>query len=125
MSNHEENGLKSELRQNLNKLEEVRRDIGAKQNIAIKLQAAVDRLKTKLESLTRKKNKNLHMSDHAFVRYFERVLGYDIQELERLILTDQVRLSVATLGGKGEFTAQNYCLVIENNVVVTVTNRKK
>lgn len=125
MSNFEESKLKSKLRQHLSELEVVRSEIAAKQNLAITLQATVDRIKNQIELLSRKKNHSLHISDHAFVRYFERVLGYDLKFMENEILTEQVRSSVALLGGNGEFRVQNHCLIVQNNCVVTVTNRKK
>jgi hypothetical protein len=63
---------------------------------------------------------NLKVSEHAIVRYFERVLGSDIGLIEKKILTDEVVALVEKLGGTGTFNCDGFSVVIKNYTVVTI-----
>jgi len=62
----------------------------------------------------------LKVSEHAIVRYFERVLGYNIEEIEGIILSDNVVKMIETLGGSGTFPNENFQVVMKNNTVITI-----
>lgn len=58
------------------------------------------------------------ISDHALLRYIERVCGVDVTELRRIITTEELRLAI-----KMKATAlktQDCTFVIRNGQVVTV-----
>lgn len=61
------------------------------------------------------------VSDHAVVRYMERVLGLDVDAIRREILTperaDMIRFGAHVIKAPG------YILRVENRVVVTVLTR--
>jgi len=66
-------------------------------------------------------NKRLGISEHALLRYFERVKGFDLKEIKCEILSDPVVALVDKLGPSGSFPNSNgYRVVIKNNVVVTI-----
>ncbi len=61
----------------------------------------------------------LMVSDHAMVRFFERVLGYDIGKIKSEILSDQVKTLVDKLGC-GKFPNGKYHVVVKDKVVRTI-----
>lgn len=67
------------------------------------------------------KPKELVVSEHAILRYFERVLGFNIEEIRTKLLDQQVRDCVEALGGNGTFpTKDNIKLIIRDKVVTTI-----
>lgn len=63
----------------------------------------------------------IRVSDHAIIRYLERVKGVDISEIKREILTPEICEYVSTLGGSGKFPAEEgFHIVMRNNTVITV-----
>ena len=58
------------------------------------------------------------VTDHALVRYIERVHGVNMDKLKENILTDAARLAIKC--GARRVKAQDYSLVIVGNAVVTV-----
>jgi hypothetical protein len=62
------------------------------------------------------------VSDHAVVRYIERVEGVDIVAIRKAILHPKIMEMVATLGGSGSFPhPDGYVIKMADGVVVTVT----
>ncbi len=70
----------------------------------------------------KKRSQELIVSEHAILRYMERVLKLDIAAFANSILTDEVRKEHKLIGN-GTYSVNNseYQLVIRNNVVVSVT----
>lgn len=66
------------------------------------------------------------VSEHAIVRYFERVLGYDIEEIKKKIVPEKVASQIKHFGG-GNFpvdgTEENpaFRIRVRSNTVVTIT----
>ncbi len=61
------------------------------------------------------------VSEHAIVRYFERVKGFDIAAIEREILSDPILKQVQTLGGNGTYpNANGYSVVMKSHTVTTI-----
>ena len=65
------------------------------------------------------KDRDLIVSEHAIVRYLERVETVNPSEVPRKILTDKLREMVATLGN-GTYPVNDFLVVVKNNVVITV-----
>ncbi len=70
----------------------------------------------------KKRSQELIVSEHAILRYMERVLKLDVAAFANSILTDAVR-EEHRLIGNGTYSVNNseYKLIIKNNVVVSVT----
>lgn len=82
-------------------------------------QTNLSNLKDQLEALE-EKNKELSVTEHAIVRYFERVLGFDLEEIESKILTPTV-CGLHEKLGNGKIPLSDGCrVVIKNNTVVTI-----
>lgn len=60
------------------------------------------------------------VSDHAVVRYLERVAGVDIEAVRRLILADVVRKAVETFGTGKVQHPDGFRVVFEERNVVTI-----
>ena len=69
-----------------------------------------------------KQNKKPTVSEHAIVRYFERIKGFDISEIEKEILSEEVLKLVETLGGKGTYPNKDFRVIMNNFTVTTITN---
>ena len=108
------------------------------QSQASKLEAEIDNIK--LELFARQKELNLKnqtlqsikkeierftsgeivVSEHAILRYFERVLNFNIEEIKSKILTPEVQSLYDSLGG-GEFPVENkFTVVLKDNTVITI-----
>ena len=99
--------LKKELERTQNNLEN-------KENQLVNIQNEVNRLE----------NNVLVVSDHALIRYMERIMGIDMQMIKDAILTDTVKRMHLKLGdGKYPVAVENNdncIIVIRSGVVVTL-----
>lgn len=66
------------------------------------------------------------VSEHAILRYFERVLGYDLEKIKSVIVPPQTQQQIEHFGG-GTFPISNnnnnlppFKIRVRNNTVVTV-----
>lgn len=64
---------------------------------------------------------SIKVSEHAIVRYLERVKGLDVQEVEKEILSPQVLDIVDKLGGSGTYPNGKFHLIMKDYTVITVT----
>lgn len=70
-----------------------------------------------LESL--KEDETYVVSEHALVRYFERVKGYDLEQINKEILTEPVKALIKKLGN-GVYPVNGFKIKVQNGCVVTV-----
>ena len=91
-----------------------------------KLQSAERNLGKIQEEIKKLKEGNkIIVSEHAMLRYIERVLGIDLKEIERRILTDEVKEQYKIVGN-GRFPINDeFRALIRDNVVVTITGVEK
>lgn len=85
-----------------------------------------NRILDRLKELKERYEDNIIVTEHARIRYIERVIGVDNKELEDYILTPKVRALIKQIK-TGEITIAEevpkpFTLVIKDNVVVTVRN---
>lgn len=60
------------------------------------------------------------VSEHAVVRYLERVGGMDIDSIRGQILTGEVEQYCKVLGGSGKFPNSDFSVVMKDYVITTV-----
>lgn len=111
-------GLQSQLSALQGEAEAIKIDISSKQKEYNNKMNAINRLKQQIDNLS--KNKNIKISEHALIRYFERVKGYDIDEIEKEILNDDILKMVEVLGGNGKYPNKDYSVVIKDFTVTTI-----
>ena len=65
---------------------------------------------------------NIKVSDHALIRYLERVKGMDIEAIREEIIDDEIERQISILGGHGAYLNkdQSYRVRIQDNTAVTV-----
>jgi hypothetical protein len=76
-----------------------------------------DGIKKKIESL---ESKEVLVSEHAMLRYFERVLGHDLEQIKKDIVTDKIKNMLEVTGPSGTFPADGFKVIIKNGKVVSV-----
>lgn len=111
--------LKSQFNNLIEKHEMVNIDVKNKQ----KELADIFREITKLKEMIQKaeNTKTLKVSEHAIVRYFERVKGFNIEEIEKEILSENVVSLINKLdGNNGTYPNGDYSVILKNNTIITV-----
>lgn len=83
--------------------------------------------KKKIKKSLQKKAKKLdcpnelQCSEHALVKFFFRVKGYNQEEIEKEIKSEKIKEMMKVVGNSGTFPHENgYSLVIKNNKIVTI-----
>ena len=115
--------LAKQLQTQLNKMvadyEALKIEIAAKQQESAQKKQAITKLKQQIADIDNKKE--IYVSEHALVRYFERVKGFDIEEVKKEILSESVMQMVSVLGGSGQYPNENgYGIVLDNFRVATI-----
>lgn len=111
-------GLESQLRKIEGELESLKIETSNKQkeyqqklNIANKIKEEIKKLKDSKES---------RVSEHAIVRYFERVKGFNIEDIQKEILSDSIINLAEQLGGNGTYPNNGYSVVMKDFTVTTI-----
>jgi ribosomal protein L15 len=76
----------------------------------------------KMEQL---KSKELIISEHAILRYIERVLEINIEKIKSEILTDEIIERNKILGSGKYKNNKKFEVVIKDNIVVTIETKDK
>jgi len=98
--------------------EALKAEVAAKQRELSLKRAERERLKEKMVGLDG--NGKIKVSEHALVRYFERVKGYNLAEIEKEIVSEEILRMVETLGGTGKYPNKDYSVVMKNFTVTTI-----
>ena len=110
--------LQSQLNVLSGDAEALKMEIANKQrDYSLKLQS-ITRLKEEIAKI--KDTKVPTVSEHAILRYLERVKGLNIPEIEKEILSDEVLKLVDYLGGSGTYPNGLFSVVMKNYCVTTV-----
>jgi hypothetical protein len=68
------------------------------------------------------KIREIKISSHCMLRYFERILGYNLDEIKQNILTPKIKEQYFILGD-GNYQNGNFVLVIKNDTVITLIDK--
>lgn len=107
---------KAELEGQLPVLKRQMKDASSAFNLA---QNKVDKLEADIKALESKKE--LTVSDHAVLRYIERVMGINLDNI-RTDIIEQVEKHYDVLGD-GKYPIDNGRTVIQNGVIVTIEGK--
>ena len=80
-------------------------------------------LQSQVDRLTRKK-KNVVVSEHAILRYLERVHGVDIEALKQEIMPDSIKDSIETVGSGRYPVNGTHTLLVKQFVVSTILTKE-
>jgi len=108
--------LKTRESKLLSKLDRIRLEKVESEREAKRLSEKINTLQRQIKQIT----SDPTVSEHAVLRYVERVLGIDIDEIRCSILTDEVANQIRQLGS-GRFPLGNgFKAVVKQNVVVSI-----
>jgi hypothetical protein len=68
-------------------------------------------------------DENIRISEHAILRYIERVNNVDLKNIQKEILDDDVIRCSKMMGGTCTIHKEKYSVVIKDCVVVTITSK--
>lgn len=77
-------------------------------------------IQTQIESLLT----DVVVSEHAIIRYFERYLGYNIDEIKQTILPENIKDKIKFLRNC-EYPVNGFSIVVKENKVVTLYKNSK
>lgn len=84
-----------------------------------KLKSQRGNLEAEIKSLTTS-TKNLIVSEHAILRYLERVMEYDLSLIEQAILSESLKASYKTFGNGNYPVSDGVKAVVKDGVVVSI-----
>ena len=113
-------GLESQLKILSGKLKAKKEEVSQIQKEYSKMIASEKSLKDKILNLTAPKG--LRVTEHAILRYLERVNNIDLSEIEKLIITPELTKMTEVLGENGKFPINGFNVVIRDGSIVTVEN---
>ena len=118
---------KTELKGYKTQLEKVNGEITVIKNLLSDKQKELNEKKKLVSSLESKISKiecngEIHISEHAILRYFERVLDFDLDLVKEEILSNEL-LSLIEFSGSanGKYPFKDGRVVLKNNTIVTIT----
>lgn len=83
-------------------------------------------LKVKRKSALEKQLKELKgsgtikVTEHALLRYLERIKGINMDDIRKEILNDTIVSLHSKLGASGEYPCDNFRAVMKNNTIITI-----
>jgi len=98
-------------------------EIADKQQISAVMKKKIGLLHKKIESIKEATPKKIIVSEHAMLRYLERVRGIDLQEIADIILTEKSVKVVQEFGDCKINTENGFKIIVKNNSVVTVSTK--
>lgn len=117
MKTHELKQLSTQLWKAQDAHKVAREEVKAAQRKEAAAKRAVDQAQEQVDRLG---GKRLIVSEHALLRYFERVLGYDLAKISEGLLTDAVRSTMAAGISEGKIPSVGCRLIVKENVVVSL-----
>ncbi len=85
----------------------------------------IKELQENIEALKKRAPKNIVVTEHAMLRYLERVDGLDLQELHDRILTPESQTIIDKLGTCRINTPDEVVLVVRDKNVITIAEKFK
>lgn len=109
---------------NLNtQIKEIEKDIEQLQIQCANAKHLINDLKSEKELLQRQANKltggKVILTEHALLRYFERFLGYNLEDVRAKILTPDIERMIK-FAPNGKIPYRGHHLVIRDKVIVTI-----
>lgn len=112
--------INTQIKQLESSLQTLNEDVRTKQKAASAMSNRVTALKEKLLNIQTHTATPI-ISEHAILRYLERVKGVDIEELKNEIL-DHNTVAQIKFAGNCTIKKANYTLVVKNNTIITIEN---
>lgn len=104
--------IEEDIKRYNNEISDIQMNITTKQQQIKNYKAELTKLQTA--------SSDIIISEHAIVRYVERVLKIDMEKLHKEIISDEFKKRIITLGN-GTYPHNNHFIKVVDNVIVTVT----
>jgi len=88
-------------------------------NAVNKATQVVNNINKKIKQLTAR-NKPVVVTEHATLRYIERVIGINLDDIHNIILNDEVKAKVKAFGNGKYEVEGGFSVVVKENTIVTV-----
>ena len=96
-------------------------------NVCTELDRLTERKKhlvSQTEEYKRERDKRgIVVTDHSIVRYFERVLKYNIREIKEKIIKQDLKERYRIMGN-GIFDQGEFRVVLKDNTIITILNKE-
>lgn len=109
--------LQSQLNKMIADAEVMKIDVANKQREYDRKLSAIADIKKLIEGMC--KTDDIKLSEHAVIRYLERVKGLDVQSIKDDILTEEVTYLINTLGN-GKYPINDFNIVVKDKTVITI-----
>lgn len=83
----------------------------------------IAKIKKSIDDLKIKESQELTITEHALLRYCERILGISIEDIKKEILTPELNKLVDTLGSTGTYPYKEYQLKVIDKTIITIINK--
>jgi len=111
-------GLQTQLRNLKGEYESLKIECANKQREVQQKKVTIDSIESEIAKMNTKTN--IKVSEHAVLRYLERISGLDIENIEKLILNENVLNLINQLGGNGTYPNTEFKVVVKDFVVTTI-----
>lgn len=96
-------------------------EIGEKQKLLSKHDVSIKNIEDQIKkALVLNVNKSIVITDHAVLRYVERVLCVNIDDIKNTIITEESEALIRSFNGNGGFPISNKIGVVKNYKVITI-----
>ena len=110
--------LETLLNKTQNDFDVLNTKIANDQRVLASKKKAIENIKSQIQAISA--NKEITISEHALLRYLERVSKIDTDSVKKTIITPELIKMVETLGGNGKYPVGDITLVIRDYVVTTI-----
>lgn len=106
--------LEIEVAQKEKDVKEMQRDLS-------RLMSQLDGVQKEIESIKSTGGKVAVISEHAIIRYLERAMGLDLEQLRSEIHSDKFKSAYKAMGGNGRYPIGNgVTAVVRDGVIVSI-----
>ena len=110
--------LETLLNKTQNDFDVLNTKIANNQRVLASKKKAIENIKSQIQAISA--NKEITISEHALLRYLERVSKIDTDSVKKTIITPELIKMVETLGGNGKYPVGDITLVMRDYVVTTI-----
>lgn len=113
-------GLQTQLKTLEGDASALKNEISNKQREYSQKLNSINSIKEEISKLKKVVDSDFRVSEHAIVRYFERVKGFNIDDIQKEILNDKIKEMTKTIGSNGTFPNDGFSVIIKDSTVTTV-----
>lgn len=111
--------LQRQLKELESNKDALRQEISYKQKLLNTTQDTINKMKVKVAKVS--SQDKIVLSEHATLRFLERVKELDLKQIQAEIIDDNLKETLATLGGTANIKKDNYTIVVKDYIIVTIT----